>query len=69
MPKIIPAIIDPGFAAHIGRKLWLKPRKLFRRQPKIMPLIIDFPSETLNHEPTRLRIPSMGPGQKAMDST
>ena len=30
-----PAIVDPGFAACIARKKRFKPRKLFRRQPKI----------------------------------
>lgn len=57
-----PAVIDPGLAARIGRKMWLKPRELFRRQPKIMHAHHWFPFGNLESQTNPFGNPLYGSG-------
>src|SRR5271170_846494 len=51
------AVIDPGLAARVGRKMWLKPRELPLAQPKMISIHRWSPFgdlESQNHRPTKL---------------
>ena len=57
-------IIDAGFAACVGGKMWRNPRKLRVRQPEVIPIHLRFLSEAVNHNtlimPTVLWVRTLG---------
>lgn len=59
-----PAIIDPGLATGVRRKMWFKPRKLRVGQPKTVSVQQRSPSGDLESQPCTLGNPFMGPSPK-----
>ena len=59
-------VVYPGFAARVGRKMRLKPRKLSVTQPKIVSIHWLSPSEALNHKFRMSQRHFMGPGARGI---